>query len=176
MSNPLWHNFHALGQFFILINGQSLKNNPAIWSHWLFRTLLWWGKNSSGVIGWSSSYSIRALLIFFSAYHISFVVFNHFQCFKQCDQIATPFVQCVAIFNNENLTNCIIIRHRRFKILANTKLTLNENCKISQSGHTDCFCPVRWHSTAYGRTHHNAIQNIASKTLKFYLKYIINGR
>ena len=32
--NPLWHNFYAFGQFFIVVNGQILKNNLAIWSHW----------------------------------------------------------------------------------------------------------------------------------------------
>ena len=32
--NPFWNNFYALGQVFIVVNGQILKNNLAIWSHW----------------------------------------------------------------------------------------------------------------------------------------------
>ena len=31
--NPLWHNFFVIGQFFIVENGQILKNNLTIWSH-----------------------------------------------------------------------------------------------------------------------------------------------
>ena len=33
--NPLWHFLNAIGQIFIDVNGQKLKNNLAIWSHWI---------------------------------------------------------------------------------------------------------------------------------------------
>ena len=33
--NPLWDNMYSLGQIFIVVNGQILKNNLAIWSHCL---------------------------------------------------------------------------------------------------------------------------------------------
>jgi len=31
--NPLWRIFYAIGQIFIVVNGQTLLNNLAIWSH-----------------------------------------------------------------------------------------------------------------------------------------------
>ena len=39
---PTKANFYAIGQIFIVANGQIMKQNQAIWSHWLlsiFRTL-----------------------------------------------------------------------------------------------------------------------------------------
>ena len=32
---PTLANFYAIGQFFIIVNSQILKNDLAIWSHWL---------------------------------------------------------------------------------------------------------------------------------------------
>ena len=32
--NPFWNNFYTFRQVFIIVNGQILKINPAIWSHW----------------------------------------------------------------------------------------------------------------------------------------------
>ena len=33
--NQLWQILNVIGQIFIDVNGQILKNNPAIWPHWL---------------------------------------------------------------------------------------------------------------------------------------------
>ena len=38
----------------------------------------------------------------------------------QCDHMAGSFVQCFAIYNNENLPNSIKISQSRFKILPKT--------------------------------------------------------
>ena len=36
--NLLWQTMIAIGQILIDVNGQKLKNNPAIWSHWTYFT------------------------------------------------------------------------------------------------------------------------------------------
>ena len=36
---PALGNIYATGQIFIVVNGQRLKNNLAIWSHWTYTTL-----------------------------------------------------------------------------------------------------------------------------------------
>ena len=70
----------------------------------------------------------------------------------QCDQMDILFIQYLAVYNNENLPNSIIIGPSRFKILPSTKLTLQKLPKnwnfwpkwrnFVKSGHTDedkCF-------------------------------------
>ena len=36
--NLLWQSLKAIGQFFIVVNSQILKNDLAIWSHWVLHS------------------------------------------------------------------------------------------------------------------------------------------
>ena len=66
--------FYATGQIFIVINGQRLKNNLAIWSHWFWAS---WLPSSS-----LSLFFIRCILGFFHLGNLHLAQFSrtHFLC------------------------------------------------------------------------------------------------